>query len=163
MQSRLITAALALTLCGSACADDAPPPPPPPPTAVAAPAPQPPAPGAADSIPVPMPLAYALPPLPPGCVTASPPAPQPPVMPVSNVALESALGLGEAKAEQVRQVFLRRAAQQQKLDQERNDLDAATCRSLLGIVGDQGLARWSSATPPPPRPDVGVPPPPPPR
>jgi hypothetical protein len=162
MRNQSIIAVLALALSGSACAQIPLPPAatttaPVPPTAMAAPPPA--------ALPVavpPNPLASALPPLPPGCVTAAPPAPQPPAMAVTDIALKTALGLSQSQAAQVRQVFERRALQQQRLEQERRDLDATTCRKLRDIVGDQGLARWWSMIPSPPIGPHGPTPPPPP-
>lgn len=141
MQTRIFSALIAMVMASSsACAQEAPPPvPPPAPMTGMVP------PDAS----MPVPLAGALPPLPPGCITAAPPAPQPPMMAVTDVAFETALGLSSAQAARVRQVFEQQAAQTQRLDQQRRDVDASTCRNLRDIVGDQGLARWWSVMPPP--------------
>lgn len=141
MKMQTLTAALALSLAGVACAQ-VPPPPVAPTAPVAAPA---------QGL-VPPPLGAALPPLPPGCVTPAPAAPPPPQAPVSDVALRNALGLTAAQAAQVREVFTRQAASLQALERQHRELDADTCRDLRKIVGDQGLANWWSLTPPPPPP-----------
>jgi hypothetical protein len=100
----------------------------------------------------PAPLAGGLPPLPPGCAgngAAPPPPPRPPVT-VNDAGFATSLGISSAQASKVQQVFEHQSAQAQRLDQQRREIDAETCRSLRSIVGDQGMARWSAATPPPP-------------
>lgn len=136
MQTRILSALIAMAVVGSAFAQDVQPPPPPPAAGMA-----------------PAPLPGGLPPLPPGCVGDVPVAPPPPVpMPTTDAAYSSVLGLSSAQAAQVQQVFQQQAAAAQGLDQQRRNLDAATCRSLRNIVGDQGMTHWASMMPPPPPP-----------
>lgn len=106
-----------------------------------------------------------VPPLLPGCVTAAPPPPAPPAPPLyAQATLANALGIDTQKAAQIQAVFRDQDEQAQRIDQQRRDLDASTCRKLHAIVGDQGLAHWMSLAPPPPPPPPhgpGTPPPPP--
>lgn len=158
-QTMLFTLLLA-ACAGTACAQT-PPMPSPAPTQVPAAGAQPPmAPPRGDAPAFPH---GTVPPLPPGCVTAAPPPPVPPRPALySQGILANALGIDEQKAVQIQAVFRDQGEQAQRIDQQRRDLDASTCRKLHAIVGDQGLAHWMSlASPPPPPPGPGVPPPPP--
>lgn len=150
MQTRILSALIAMAVVGNAFAQDVPPPPPtPPPAAGMAPAPHP----------------GSLPPLPPDCMGGVPMAPPlPPPMPSTDAAYTRALGLSSAQAAKVQQVFEKQATQAQRLDQQRRDMDATTCRNLRDILGDQGMTRWASMMPPPPPPRApgATPPPPPP-
>jgi|GEM_PF-3733939 len=89
-------------------------------------------------------------------------------MPATDAAYTNTLGLSGTQSTKVRQVFVQQAAQAQRLDQQRRDMDAATCRNLRNILGDQGMARWAAMMPPPPPPPPphaprhALPPPPPP-
>jgi len=129
----------------------------------------------------PAPFVGGVPPLPPGCAgndAMPPPPPRPPAPPANGDGLAKALGISNAQASKVQKVFERQRAQAQQLEQQHRDLDAQTCKDLRSILGDQGIARWSAATPPPPPdglgqfgpgrgpwhgPGGGMPPPPPPQ
>lgn len=155
MQTRFLCALIAMTVAGTAVAQAVQPSPP-------------------DVGTPPARFAGGLPPPPPGCVgngalplPSPPPRPWPPV-PASDDGFAKDLGINSTQATKVQQVFERQAAQAQRLDQQRRDMDAETCRSLQSIIGDQGMARWSAAFPPPPPPGGPwrgphlMPPPPPP-
>ena len=90
--------------------------------------------------------------------------PPPPPMPSTDAAYTRALGLSSAQAAKVQQVFEKQATQAQRLDQQRRDMDATTCRNLRDILGDQGMTHWASMMPPrqPPSAAGATPPPPPP-
>ena len=135
MQTRILCALIAMAVAGTAAAQ----------------AIQPPSPAASTP---PAPIAGSLPPLPPGCAghAALPPPPPRPPAPTNDDDLVKGLGISSAQASKVQKVFERQEAQAQRMDQQRRDLDAQTCKDLRGILGDQAIARWSAATPPPPPP-----------
>jgi hypothetical protein len=132
MQNRILCALIALAMAGSAAAQAVQPPP-----------------GAGRP---PAPLAGSLPPPPPGCTgnNALPPPPPRAPAPANDEGLAKGLGISSAQASKVQQVFERQQAQAQRLEQQRRDLDAQTCKDLRGILSDQGMARWAAAAPPPP-------------
>jgi hypothetical protein len=132
MKTRILCALIAMAMAGSAAAQAVQPPP---------------GTGTAQA-----PLAGGLPPPPPGCVGngAMPPPPPRPPAPTSDDGLAKGLGISSAQASKVQKVFEQREAQAERLDQQRRDLDAQTCKDLRGILGDQGMARWAAAAPPPP-------------
>jgi len=160
MKQALLATLMLAACAGAACAQTPPTPSPAPAQASMASAQPPIIPPPGDMATVPP---GTVPPLPPGCVTAAPPPPAPPVPPLyAQATLANALGIDTQKAAQIQAVFRDQDEQAQRIDQQRRDLDASTCRRLHAIVGDQGVARWMSLAPPPPPHGPGTPPPPPP-
>ena len=140
MQTRILCALIAMSVVGTAVAQ----------------AVQPPPAGAGMS---PAPLADTLPPLPPGCTGdngAMPPPPRPATS-LNDNGFNKGLGINSAQVSKVKQVLEYQFAQAERLNQQRRQVDADTCRSLRSIIGDQSMARWSAATPPPPPPPTGGP------
>ena len=134
MQTRILCALIAMAMAGTSLAQTVQPPP------VA---------GTPPAL-----ITGSLPPLPPGCAdngTMQPaPPPRPPAPAANDDGLIKGLGISSAQASKVEKVFERQREQAEQLEQRHRDLDAQTCKDLRGILGDQGIARWSAAVPPPP-------------
>jgi hypothetical protein len=147
MKQIVLVAIVATALAGSAFAQTGAPPPP----DGAQPGPPAGAPmGGPGRDAMPPPPGHGLPPLPPGCVTPAPAPPAPPTPALyPNHSLEKMLGISAQQAAQVEAVFQQQGEQMRRIEQQRRELDDATCRKLHAIVGDQGFAKWSRAAPPP--------------